>query len=98
MLKMMLFASGAAAVMLLSACETYDDGYGYSGHRYYSDVSSPYDVWYDGYYGPYLGGYWGTDGVFFYSDRTGNWLRDDAGHFRHDRWAGARGFRVVPRP
>lgn len=67
----------------------YDDGYGYR-NGYYNDgydegYGSPYDVWYDGYYGPIDDGYWAGDGYFYYSTgRNRDWHRGESGHFRRD--------------
>jgi hypothetical protein len=94
MLKATVLMGAAATVLLLSACA--DDAY-YDGHRHYADVGN-YDVWYDGFYGPYVDGYWGDGDVFFYSDPHGGFLRDDAHHFRHERWEGARGFHAGRHP
>src|SRR5262245_50147811 len=98
MFKTILMAGGAAAIVTLSACadEYYDDGY--SPHRAYYSAYDPYDVWYDGYYGPYVSGYWGSGGIYFYSDTAGVWHGDRDGHFRHESWVGARGFHSMRRP
>jgi len=67
----------ALATLPLTAC--YDGGYSVGvGWRSY-----PYDVWYDGYYGPFYDGYWGTDGFFYFrlDDRTGRYRRGDNRHF-----------------
>ena len=50
-------------------------------------------VWYDDYYGPYPGGYWSGDGVSLYSDRRGNYRRDDGRHFRREHFENARKYR-----
>jgi hypothetical protein len=96
MLKVLLMAGAATAIVGLSACAEYDDGY--YPHRAYYSAADPYDVWYDGYYGPYTSGYWGEGGIYFYSDSAGVWHGDRDGHFRHGRWGGATGYRSIHRP
>jgi hypothetical protein len=51
-----------------------------------------YDGFYDDYYGPFYDGYWGDDGLFYYSDGAGGFRRDDGNHFRHE---GADGFHGI---
>ena len=70
----------AGTMMMLGACAV-DDRVADRG-----DVgASYYDGYYDGAYGPFNDGYWGTDGAFYYSSADGSaWNRDDAHHFRHD--------------
>ncbi len=53
-----------------------------------------YDVYYDGSYGPFTDGYWGTDGQFWYlvGAESSNWKADTDGHFRR---APADGFALV---
>jgi hypothetical protein len=53
-----------------------------------------YDAYYDGGYGTYADGYWGTDGGYWYlSAPSGDiWARDEEGHFRRTP---ARGFALV---
>jgi hypothetical protein len=76
----------SAIILLTAGCADYDD-------RYAEGAPGPeYDVYYDGYFGPYPGGYWGDDGYFYYSDDHGGYLRDDAHHFRHERFGNARPF------
>jgi hypothetical protein len=77
-----------AALMALAGCA---DEYGSRG--FFGISLSSNSVWYDDYYGPYPGGYWSGDGVFFYSDRRGNYQRDDGGHFRHGRFENARKYK-----
>lgn len=70
------------AVLPLAAC--YDDGYSVG----MSWQSRPYDVWYDGFYGPIYDGYWGLDGFFYYrlDGRLNRYHRGDNHHFyRGDR-------------
>lgn len=71
----------AAAATLPAACDR--DAYG-SGSFTWS--SYPYDGWYNGYYGDFHDGYWGTDGYFWYrltpADRR--YRRDERRHFRRD--------------
>lgn len=83
MKRFALLACGAA--LLLSGCYSYQDGY-YGGSGGY------YDGYYDGYYGPYVGGYWSSDGYFYYSDQQHRYHRDDARHFRHERFNGGKPF------
>ena len=47
----------------------------------YADVD--YDGWYDGSYGPFLGGFWGPHDRFYYDDGHHRFHPDKAGHFRH---------------
>ncbi len=42
------------------------------------------DVLYDGFYGPFHGGFWGADGHYWYLNGANVWQRDDGGHFRHN--------------
>ncbi len=42
-----------------------------------------YDAYYDGHYGRFVDGYWGTDGAFWYADGDQIWRRDEAHHFAH---------------
>src|SRR5689334_21117946 len=68
-----LLIATAATAILLSACATtpYPAYAGYYGY-------------YDGDYGPYWDGYWGTDGFFYFFDVHANhFRRDDDHHFRH---------------
>jgi len=83
---------GAATLgaMTLGACA---DNYG--GGEYAS--AGPMDVYYDGFYGPYPGGYWDGD-VFLFRDHDGHFRRDEARHFRHDQFASARGFHAMRAP
>ena len=72
----------ALAAVPLSACV--EDGYTYGMGMTWR--SYPYDVWYDGYYGPLYDGYWGTDGYFYYrlQDNDRHYRRGDNGHFRRE--------------
>jgi len=77
---------GAAAVALLLAGCADMGGY---GHRNYAAMSIDYDGYYDNYYGPINDGYWGSDGVFWYSNARGHgYQRDDAHHVRRDSATG----------
>lgn len=82
MKRSIALAALALASVPLAACV--DDGYNYGvgvGWRSY-----PYDVWYDGYYGPFYDGYWGTDGFFYYRqfEHDRHYRRANRGHFRRD--------------
>lgn len=57
-------------------------------------ANDSYDAYYDGAYGPFTDGYWGTDGGFWYQNGSAgsSWARDEGGHFRR---APARGFALV---
>jgi hypothetical protein len=83
MRKSLLSASLALAMLPLSGCVTDGYGYGYGGIGW---SSYPYDVWYDGYYGPIYDGYWGTDGYFWYRPNQGvnRYVRGGHDHFRRD--------------
>lgn len=75
------------ALTLLSGCagDMYRSG-GFLGITFGRDA-----VWYDGYYGPYSGGYWARD-HFFYPDGYGTYLQDSDGHFRRQRFEYAQKF------
>ncbi|MBS0295762.1 MAG: hypothetical protein JSR45_05575 [Proteobacteria bacterium] len=83
---------GLGVIGLAGAVTACGDTYYDHPSGYYYD--QPYDFWYDGFYGPYTTGYWGDGGVFLYSDGHGGWVRDEGGHFRHERFEGAHGFRI----
>jgi hypothetical protein len=89
--KYVLIAASILVLTVAAGCgDDYDNGeYADNG---YAVVAPDYDVYYDGFYGPYPGGYWGDDGYFYYSDDHGGYLRDDGHHFRHERFEGARRF------
>lgn len=81
MRKSLIAASLALAMLPLSGCVT--DRYGYGGIGW---STYPYDVWYDGYYGPIYDGYWGTDSYFWYRPEPGvnRYQRGGREHFRRD--------------
>ncbi len=87
MRKILLLAALGGA-MALSACAT-SGGYVAAGGGY--DYARPADdVWYDGYYGPYAGGYWGDGDAFFFRGQDGHYYKDGANHFqRHTFTNGA---------
>jgi len=91
-------AVGAFALVSLSGCYYYPDGYydryGYNDRYGYSDRYGYNGSWYDGYYGPYYGGYWGPEGDFYYYDSGHRYHRDSDHHFRHARFEGAREYRA----
>jgi hypothetical protein len=93
MSKLAVAICGAAAAIALGGCagDSYDHAPGYAS------AAGPYDVWYDGFYGPFGAGYWDGD-AFFFRDRVGHFTRDDGSHFRHQRFASARKFRSSPMP
>lgn len=109
MKKILTLAAVPAALIGLSACSTYDGGYGYASYGYsgygnsgYSDYGySPgysggiwYDAYYDDFYGPVHGGYWAPDGYFWYQTRIGgSYVRDHARHFRRDHHNGFKAYR-----
>ncbi len=78
-----LVIGALGALTMLSAC----------GGGYYREagIGGP-DVYYDGFYGGYSDGYWGDGDTFFYRGGDGRYIRDDAHHFRHGAFHGARGF------
>ena len=49
-----------------------------------------YDVYYDGNYGTFTDGYWGTDGHFWYQAGSDSriWKADEGGHFRRAPFSG----------
>ena len=47
-----------------------------------------YDGYYDGAYGPFVDGYWGGDGAFWYQGGDRAFHRDEGGHFAHSAGAG----------
>ena len=51
--------------------------------------------YYDGSYGAYRGGYWGSDGYFYYADAGMAYRRDDARHFRTDPYGNAQVYEVA---
>lgn len=60
------------------------------GYSHVAVAAGPdyYDGYYDGAYGPFVDGYWGGDGAFWYMDGDRAFHRDDAGHFRRDASGG----------
>ena len=87
-------AIGVLSLVALSGCYYYGDGY-YGRYGYNGYNRGPYsDAWYDGSYGPYYGGYWGSEGDFYYYDADRRYHRDYNHHFRHERFEGARDVRL----
>jgi len=91
--KLAIAICGATAAIALGGCagDYYDHGPGYAS------AAGPYDVWYDGFYGPFNTGFWDGD-VFVFRDRAGHFTRDGGNHFRREQFASARGFRSMPAP
>ena len=88
----LICAIGASA-LLVGCASDYGHGH-YRANGYNSSRQS--DVWYDGHYGPYVGGYWDGD-AFFYTDRDGHAQRDTDGHFHHQSSAGFNPYQSTPR-
>ncbi|THD58628.1 hypothetical protein [Phenylobacterium sp.] len=69
------------------------------GHHYFGGGGGGYDAYYDDFYGPYVDGYWGDDGVFmFRHERGGEFARDESHHFRRDTASGFHGVRAGHAP
>jgi hypothetical protein len=83
------------AVLILGGCAYRDDGYR-NHNRMGVSVSSGehYNGYYDGSYGAFNDGYWGSDGAFYYVDGQRTWRRDDGNHFRRDMGDGDRWVRI----
>ena len=79
-----------AAASLLAGCAA---EFGYGG-----PVAVGYDAYYDGYYGPFVDGYWAGNGFFYYLDGGGRRHRDTHNHFRHDPSTGYRPVQGHERP
>lgn len=80
---MMRILLALGAVVALSGCAE-----GYGGYSYYGGGPA----YYDDFYGPYAGGYWGHDNFYYYRNGHGGpYVRDDARHFRHDQAQGFHG-------
>ena len=79
---------------LPAACA--DDVY---GRGIISWSSYPYYGWYNGYYGPFYDGYWGTDGYYYFrlSAAERRYRRDRARHFRREAVRNDRRFRRFER-
>jgi hypothetical protein len=77
----------AAAAMMLAGCATPNG---------YHTRASLMIGYYDGFYGPYPGGYW-SGGYFYYLGHDRKYHRDDGRHFRHDNFSGARRFSAPDR-
>jgi hypothetical protein len=89
MKKSLLAAAAAAGVLCsLTACAS-DYDYAYGPPAVYADVD--FMGYYDDFYGPFHGGYWGPQGYFYYSD--GARFHRDAG--RHFRSMNAPGFHPI---
>ena len=84
-------AAAAITLTLLSACAG-DASTGFFGISLGSDR-----VWYDGFYGPYPGGYWRRD-MFNYPDGHGIYRQDDGGHFRRQRFDQSQEFKPTKPP
>jgi len=77
-------AAALGAVGLLPGCaDRYADG----PPAAYADLD--YDAWYDGYCGPFQGGFWAGDGAFWYDDERHHFHRDAGTHFRRQPDVGA---------
>ena len=87
-MKPSLLIAAALGTLALSACASDDEYYyGYGPPMGYADLD--YSGWYDGYYGPFVGGYWAPGGVFYYYDRhSGRYHRDHGHHFSRERAPG----------
>ena len=89
-MKKLALVCAVAAGALLAGCAS-DYGHGRPGYNHYRAS----DVWYDGHYGAYNGGYWDGDS-FFYTDRDGHAQRDSDGHFHHQRSDGFNPYQTTP--
>ncbi len=87
----MLSVLAAAAA---GCADDYGGSVGYGASYYGPGYYGPGDVYYDGFYGPYPGGYWGDGGIFFYSDGHGRHHRDDGHHFRHQPFPHSEHFQM----
>lgn len=85
MTRARIFAIAMGAGLLLAGCAS---GGGYYGGAYYGQPY--YDAYYDGFYGPFNGGYWGPDGLSFYYYDGRGYRRDRGHHFVHTPQSGYR--------
>ena len=84
-MKPLLIAALGAAALTLGACV--EDFGGAHPPGPYADTSAT--VFYDGYYGPFAGGYWGMGDYFYYwDDKRSRYRRDHEHHFRRDEAPG----------
>jgi len=85
--RLVLAAAAALTLAAATGCEAR-----YHGPPGYADV------YYDGYYGPFAGGYWGDDGFFYYSNGHGGFDRDEGRHFHHRAFEHGQHFHADARP
>lgn len=103
--RVLSLAVGSALLLGLTGCigyyrpGYYDPYYGYDGPYDdcdgYDDCDDEADYlgYYDGYYGPFIGGYWADDGFFYYySDRSRRYHRDELRHYRRHSFEGGKAF------
>ena len=88
MRKTLAILCAAAAMTMLAGCVTSN---GYPHGRVSYTIG-----YYDGFYGPYAGGYW-SNGYFYYLGRDRHYHRDDGHHFRRNNFAGGHRFRAEDR-
>jgi hypothetical protein len=70
-------AAATIGVLLAGCASTY-----YAGDYGHGPVAVVgYDGYYDDYYGPFVDGYWGADGGFYYRGPDHHYHRDVGGHF-----------------
>ena len=101
-MRKLLVLAAAAGALSLGACATNGGyaggGYGYDYASGAYDYAGPADVWYDGYYGPYVDGYWASGGQFFYKDSRGGYHRDSSRHFQNHEFSGGQHLMAGHRP
>ena len=86
MRKTLTFVSAVAAAAMLAGCAT-------NGYHTRASYSVGY---YDGYYGPYPGGYW-RGGYFYYLGPDRHYHVDRGQHFRRQHFPGGHRFRAENR-
>lgn len=84
----------AVAATLPAACV--NDVYGRGGLTW---SSHPYHGWYNGFYGPFYDGYWGTDGYFWFrlDAAEQRYRRDKERHFRREAMRSNKRFKRFER-
>jgi hypothetical protein len=85
-LRLAVSIGAVALAGALGACE----GAYYGPAGVYADVD--YNGFYDGYYGPFNGGYWSDGGFYYWDAGRRNYRFDHGGHFRREAAPGFTSF------